>query len=66
MLVGTATVDELLGHAATMPSLDTEALALPGTEVLQAAYELRIGGREAALPPALYLVGCAAAGTAWW
>ena len=56
MLVGTASVDELLAHAATMPSFDTEALVLAGTEVLQAAYELRIGGRAAALPPALHPV----------
>ena len=56
MLVGTASVDELVAHAATMPSFDTEALALPDTEVLQALFEVRVAGREAALPPALHPV----------
>ena len=56
MLVGAASVDELLAHAATMPSFDTDALDLPGAEVLQALFELRVDGREAALPPALHPV----------
>lgn len=56
MLVGTAPVEELTRHAATMPSFDTATLVLPGVEVLQAMFELRIGGREAALPPGLHPV----------
>ena len=56
MLVGTAPVDELLAHAATMESFDTEAVELPGTELLQAMYEVRVTGREAALPAGLHPV----------
>jgi hypothetical protein len=56
MLVGTAPVDELLAHVATMPSLDTETVTLAGAEVLQAMFELRVAGREAALPAGLHPV----------
>jgi hypothetical protein len=56
MLVGTASVEELTAHAATMETFDTEVAELPGTEVLQGLFELRITGREAALPPALHPV----------
>ncbi len=56
MLVGTAPVEELTAHAATLESFDTDALTLPGTEVLQALFELRVTGREAALPPGLHPV----------
>ncbi|MEX0948661.1 MAG: acetoacetate decarboxylase family protein [Acidimicrobiia bacterium] len=54
MLTGTAPLDELVAHAATMPSFDTEALTLPDAEVFQAMFESHIGGREASLPPSLH------------
>lgn len=54
MLTGTAPLDELVAHAATMASFDTEALTLPDAEVFQAMFESHIGGREASLPPSLH------------
>lgn len=54
MLRGTATVDELRRHIATLSSFDTEALRLEGVELLQALFEIRIGGRQSSLPPGLH------------
>jgi hypothetical protein len=54
MLTGTATVDELLGHAATMTAFDTDAVSLPDSHVLQATFEIRIAGRCASLPSGLH------------
>jgi len=54
MLTGTATPDEFLGHAATIDAFAAEAVTLPGAEVLQAAFEIRIAGRESSLPPGLH------------
>jgi hypothetical protein len=54
MLTGTATPDEFLGHAATIDTFAAEAVTLPGAEVLQAAFEIRIAGRESSLPPGLH------------
>ena len=54
MLRGTASVDELRRHTATLQSFDTEALRLEGVEVLQALFEIRVGGRRAALPAGLH------------
>jgi hypothetical protein len=57
MLTGTAPLDELVAHAATMPSFDTEALTLPEADVFQAMFESRIAGRQASLPPSLHPTG---------
>lgn len=54
MLTGSASVEELVTHAATMPGFDVAAVTLPDAEVLQATFEIRIGGREASLPPSLH------------
>ena len=54
MLTGCARLEELVAHAATMPDFDTEAVTLPGVEVFQALFEMRIGGREASLPASLH------------
>ncbi|HEX7096698.1 MAG TPA: acetoacetate decarboxylase family protein [Acidimicrobiales bacterium] len=54
MLRGTATVDELVGHAATLDSFDTDALELRDVELLQALFEIRVGGRQASLPSGLH------------
>ena len=40
MLTGTAPVDELVAHAATMSGFDTDALTLPDAEVFQAMFEM--------------------------
>jgi hypothetical protein len=57
MLTGTASLDELVAHAATMTGFDTDALTLAEAEVFQAMFEMRIGGREASLPPGLHPTG---------
>ena len=57
MLTGSAPVDELVAHAATMSGFDTDALSLPDAEVFQAMFELRIGGRETSLPRGLHPTG---------
>jgi hypothetical protein len=57
MLTGTAPLDELVAHAATMPSFDTEAVTLPDADVFQAMFESRIAGRQASLPPSLHPTG---------
>ena len=54
MLTGTAPLDELVAHAATMPGFSTQALTLPDAEVFQAMFESHIGGSEASLPPSLH------------
>jgi hypothetical protein len=54
MLSGTATVEELLAHAATMPGFTTEACTLPGAQVFQAVYETAVAGRQSSLPPGLH------------
>lgn len=56
MIAGTADVDRLSGRAGTarMPSLEAASLELPGAEVLQALYEMRVGGHDAMLPPGLH------------
>ena len=54
MLCGTAPIDELLAHAATMPSFDTDACVLPDALVFQAMFEIRVAGRESSLPSGLH------------
>jgi hypothetical protein len=56
MLAGTAAPEALAARPATadMPSLATDQLVLPATEVVQVLYEMRLAGREAVLPPALH------------
>lgn len=54
MLVGSGRVEEFLANAATMDSFATEAVELPGATVLQALFEIRIGGRQISLPPGLH------------
>lgn len=54
MLIGSSPHDAFLTHAATVEAFATDAVALPGAEVLQALFEIRVHGREASLPPALH------------
>jgi hypothetical protein len=54
MLTGTATVDELAAHAATLDSFDTPGVAIDHVELLQAVFEIRIGGRQSSLPSGLH------------
>jgi hypothetical protein len=54
VLTGTAPLDELTTHCATLDGFDTEPVTLPGAEVFQALFEMRIGGRQASLPPGLH------------
>jgi hypothetical protein len=54
MLAGSAPVDDFLAHAATMTSFETEAVSLPEAHVLQATFEIRIGGRCSSLPSGLH------------
>lgn len=54
MLTGTAAPDEFLEHAATLDDFDAEAVTLPGAEILQAVFEIHIGGRQASLPAGLH------------
>ena len=54
MLSGTAPVDDLMTHAATMAGFDTAACALPGTQVLQLMFETAVSGRQTSLPAGLH------------
>jgi hypothetical protein len=54
MLFGTADLDALAATAPRMEQLDTEPLALPGTWVVQATFEMSAAVRECFLPPALH------------
>jgi hypothetical protein len=54
VLSGTATLDELAGRQATLESFATEAVTLPGAEVVQALFEIRVGGRQRSLPSGLH------------
>ena len=54
MLTGTGAVDEFLDHAATLDDFATDAVTLPGVEILQAIFEIRIGGRQVSLPAGLH------------
>jgi hypothetical protein len=54
MLSGTATVDELMPHAATMADFATAACELPGTQILQLMFETAVGGRQTSLPAGLH------------
>ncbi len=54
MLTGTAPLDELGADRATLRSFATEAVVLPGVEVLQMAAEIRIAGRQRSLPAGLH------------
>ena len=54
MLIGTGAVDEFLDHAATLDDFDTDSVRLTGVEILQAIYEMRIGGRQVSLPAGLH------------
>ena len=54
MLTGTGPVEEFLAHSATLDDFDTQAVTMHGAEILQATYEIRIEGRQAALPPGLH------------
>jgi hypothetical protein len=54
MLTGTAPLDELDAHCATLDSFDTDAVTLHGAEVVQALFEMRHAGRQASLPSGLH------------
>ena len=54
MLTGTGPVDEFLAHSATLDDFDTQAVTMHDAEILQATFEIRIDGRQAALPPGLH------------
>ena len=54
MLTGTGPVDEFLTHAATLDAFDVSAVTMHEAEILQATYEIRIGGRQVSLPPGLH------------
>ena len=54
MLTGTGRIDEFLAHAATLDDFDTEAVTVRDAEIVQATFEIRIGGREASLPSGLH------------
>ena len=54
MLTGTGPIDEFLSHSATLDDFDTQAATMHDAEILQATYEIRIDGRQAALPPGLH------------
>jgi hypothetical protein len=54
MLRGTAPVEELTAFAATLDDFATEPVVLPDAEILQAVFEIRVTGREAALPSGLH------------
>ena len=66
MLIGSAPLDELVAHAATMPDFDTDAVTLPDAEVFQAMFEMHIGGRESSLPPGLHPTGAPTFIAQWW
>lgn len=53
-LYGVRETDELLAHAAEMPGLDTEALELPGVEILQVLFEVDDAWMLRILPRALH------------
>jgi hypothetical protein len=54
MLSGTATVDDLMAHAATMADFGTEACVLPGAQVFQVMVETAVTGRQTSLPAGLH------------
>lgn len=54
MLTGTGAVEDFLADAATLDGFDTGAVTLGEVEVLQAMFEIRIGGRERSLPAGLH------------
>jgi hypothetical protein len=56
MLCGTATVDTMAADAPTILAFPTEALACPGAEILQVAWEVWGDARQAVLPPGLHPV----------
>jgi hypothetical protein len=54
VLSGTGHPDDLVIGRADLDSFATEAVTLPGVEVLQALCEIRIGGRQRSLPGGLH------------
>jgi hypothetical protein len=54
VLSGTASLDELVPHRADLASFGTDAVTLPGVELLQVLTEIRIGGRQRSLPSGLH------------
>jgi hypothetical protein len=54
MLSGTASVEELMAHAATMADFATDACTLPGAQVLQLMFETAVDGRQTSLPAGLH------------
>ena len=54
MLAGTGPVEQFLTHAATLDDFDTDTAVIPGAELLQAIFEIRIDGRQASLPSGLH------------
>jgi hypothetical protein len=54
MLIGSADVRDLVPDPPTMDAFATEPVELPGATVLQLISEIRVGGREASLPPGLH------------
>ena len=53
MLRGTGDPDDLVVGRATLDGFDTDAVTLPGVELLQALCEIRVDGRERSLPSGL-------------
>ena len=54
MLTGTASIDELLGHAATMTSFESGGCTFRDALVFQAMFEIGIDGRQVSLPAGLH------------
>jgi hypothetical protein len=54
VIVGSARVEDLLAARPRVGGFDAGPLALPGAEVLQAAFEMPVSAREAVVPPSLH------------
>lgn len=54
MLSGTASVEELMTHAATMADFATGPVTLPGAHVFQVMLETAVTGRQTSLPAGLH------------
>jgi hypothetical protein len=54
VIVGTARVDDLMTARPRVAGFTAGPIALPGAEVLQAAFEMPVSAREALVPPALH------------
>lgn len=73
MISGTATLESLTGHAATIPAFSSDDVELRGVECFQLIAEMRNAAREAVLPsglhptipPAISLQGWNVAASPW-